>query len=74
MPLPALKHLAKTHHITADRAEHLWDKAKEIVNKEYGSKDKVKGYWGLVMGITKKMMGTNEGLTFSEYLLSEQEE
>ena len=74
MPAPALKHLAKVRHIDMDRAEHLWDKAKGIVSKEYGSREKVKGYWALVMGITKKMMGMKEGLTFREYLLSEQGE
>lgn len=74
MPSAALKHLADKRHIPMDRAEHLWDKAKGIVSREYGSREKVKGYWALVMGITKKMMGMKEGLTFKEYLLSEQEE
>lgn len=71
MPSAALAHLAKARHIPMDRAEHLWDKAKGIVSKEYGSRKKVKGYWALVMGITKKMMGMNEGLTFKEYLIAE---
>lgn len=71
MPSAALKHLADKRHIPMDRAEHLWDKAKEIVSKEYGSRKKVKGYWALVMGITKKMMGMNEGLSFKEYLIAE---
>lgn len=69
MPSTALKHLAKKADVSIDRAEHLWHKAKDIVNKEYGKDHK--GYWGLVMGITKKMMGLREGLTFSEYLLAE---
>jgi hypothetical protein len=71
MPSAALAHLAKQRHIDMDRAEHLWDKAKGIVSKEYGSREKVKGYWALVMGITKKMMGVHEGLTFKEYMLVE---
>lgn len=69
MPSAALKHLAKKADIGMDRAEHLWDKAKGIVDKEYGKKHK--GYWGLVMGITKKMMGLGEQVTFSEYMLLE---
>jgi hypothetical protein len=71
MPSQALKHLADMRHIPMEKAHHLWDKAKEIVSKEYGSEKNVKGYWALVMGITKKMMGMHEGLTFKEFLLAE---
>ena len=71
MPTAALKHLADKRHIPMDRAEELWDKAKGIVSKEYGSRKKVKGYWALVMGITKKMMGMHEGLSFKEFLIAE---
>lgn len=71
MPSTALKHLASKSDTSMERAEHLWDKAKGIVSKQYGSRKKVKGYWALVMGITKKMMGIKEGLTFSEFLMSE---
>lgn len=60
MPSTALKHLAKRTHTKPERAEHLWNKAKGIVSKEYGSRKKVDGYWALVMGITKKMMGLKE--------------
>jgi hypothetical protein len=68
MPAAALAHLAKARHIDMDRAEHLWDKAKGIVAKEYGKKNK--GYWALVMGITKKMMGMKEELTTFEKFLT----
>jgi hypothetical protein len=71
MPQAALKHLASARHISQERAEHLWDMAKKIVSKEYGPPEKNKGYWPLVMGITKKMMGMHEGITFKEYLLIE---
>ena len=55
-----------------DRAEALWDKAKGIVSAQYGSRKKIKGYWALVMGITKKMMGMNEGkLTFKSFISEE---
>jgi hypothetical protein len=49
----------------------LWNKAKGIVSKEYGSRKKIDGYWPLVMGITKRMMGMKEALTFKEYLMAE---
>lgn len=64
MPMTALKHLAKSADVSVDRAEQLWHKAKEIVSKEYGAKHK--GYYALVMGITKKMLGLNEQLTQEE--------
>lgn len=70
MPAPALAHLAKKRHISMDRAEHLWHKAKGIVSKEYGPQGKNKGYWPLVMGITKKMMGMSEELTEEEVALA----
>jgi len=68
MPVPALKGLSKKADISKARAEHLWDKAKNIVTKQYGKKHK--GYYALVMGITKKMMGLGEG--FEEFDLSEE--
>jgi hypothetical protein len=73
MPAPALAHLAKKRHISIDRAEHLWHKAKGIVSKEYGGQKTNKGYWPLVMGITKKMMGMNEDLTEDEVAMAHAE-
>lgn len=70
MPAPALAHLAKKRHISIDRAEHLWHKAKGIVSKEYGGQKENKGYWPLVMGITKKMMGMHEELTEDEIAIA----
>lgn len=70
MPSTALKHLAKRADVSFDRAEHLYDKAKDVVSKEYGKKHK--GYWALVMGITKKMMGLGEEkLTFKNFISEE---
>ena len=39
--------------------EAAWKKAKEAVNKEYGSKSKLgdERYYSLVMGIAKKIVG-----------------
>ena len=68
MPTAALKHLAKKAKISLDRAEHLWDKSKEIVDAEYPYDKKDKRYWALRMGITKKMMGLGEQLSFTDFL------
>lgn len=68
MPAAALKHMAKRAHVSTDRAEHLYHKAKDIVSKEYGKKHE--GFWALVMGITKKMMGLGEELTTMEKFLA----
>lgn len=70
MPSTAIKHLAKKADITVDRAEHLWHKAKGIVSQEYGAN--AKGYYALVMGITKKMMGLGEALTEEEQEMTAQ--
>lgn len=59
--------MSKRAHVSFDRAEHLYHKAKDIVGKEYGKKHK--GYWPLVMGITKKMMGLGETLSPMEHFL-----
>lgn len=58
MPSTALKHLAKRAKVKPARAEHLWDKAKEIVTKEYGADHD--SFYALTMGITKKMLGLSE--------------
>ena len=68
MPASALKHMAKRAHVSPDRAEHLYHKAKDIVSKEYGKKHE--GFWALVMGITKKMMGLGEQLSTMETFLA----
>lgn len=73
MPATALKHLAKKANISLDRAEHLWDKSKEIVDAEYPYDKKDKRYWALRMGITKKMMGLGEQLSFSDFLALQEE-
>lgn len=68
MPATAIKHMAKKADVSVDRAEHLWHKAKDIVSKEYGAKHK--GYYALVMGITKKMLGLGESLDTLETFLA----
>jgi hypothetical protein len=70
MPASALKSLAKKSHVKMGRAEHLWDKAKQIVSKEYDYSHDDPRYWALVMGITKKMMGIGEDekITFKMFI------
>ncbi len=68
MPTTALKHLAKKAKVSLDRAEHLWDKSKEIVDKEYKYDKKDSRYWALRMGITKRMLGLAESLSFRQFL------
>jgi hypothetical protein len=68
MPLTVLKHLAKKAKIPLDRAEHLWDKAEEIISSEYDYDKNDTRHWALRMAITKRMMGLKEGLRFSEFL------
>lgn len=69
MPTTALKHLAAKADVPLDRAERLWAKAKAIVTKEYGAEHK--GFYALTMGVTKRMLGLGEALSFKEYLLVE---
>jgi len=40
--------------------ERLWDKAKGVVDKEYGVSRKSDRYWRLVTGIAKKMVGKSD--------------
>lgn len=60
MPTTALKHLAKRAGVKLSRAEHLWDKAGDIVSAEYDVDKSDSSYWALRMGITKRMLGLSE--------------
>lgn len=51
MPVPFVKDQAKKHHESIQTTEQAWDRAKEIVKKEYGSANK---HWGVVTEIFKK--------------------
>ncbi len=73
MPTTALKHLAKRAKVSVDRAEHLWDKAASIVKSAYGVDEEDGAFWALRMGITKRMLGLGESLTFRQFMLSESE-
>lgn len=71
MPTTALKHLAKKAKVPLDRAEHLWDKAASIAKSEYGVDEEDGAFWALRMGITKRMLGLGEAISFRQFLLSE---
>lgn len=73
MPQAALKHLAKRAKVSVDRAEELWTKAKGIVQSEYDVGEDDPSFWALRMGITKKMLGLKESLTFRQFILTEEE-
>ena len=58
MPHPYLDKVAKVCGKDKDELEKLWSKAEEIAKKEYNvSKDDGGRYYGVVMGIFKKMLG-----------------
>src|SRR5213595_980248 len=52
MPAAVLKSLASKSGVGVDRAERLWDKAKDLAAKD-GRKDD----YGYIVGIVKKMLG-----------------
>lgn len=64
MPASLVKSFAKRQGVPVKRAEHLWDKAKELVQQEYNltepddntSKEERQKYYRLVTGILKKML------------------
>ena len=68
MPQTALKHLAKKAGISMDKAEHYWNKAKEIVKAEYKVGEDDSKFWALTTGIAKKMMGLKESVSFKQFL------
>jgi hypothetical protein len=73
MPQTALKHLAKRAKVKTSRAEELWDKAKDIVKSEYDVTEDDPSFWALRMGITKRMLGLKESISFKQFILSEEE-
>lgn len=68
MPQTALKHLAKKAKISLAQAEHYWHVSKNIVKKEYDVDENDGKFWALTMGITKKMMGLKEAISFKTFL------
>jgi TPP-dependent pyruvate/acetoin dehydrogenase alpha subunit len=49
-----------------EEAERLWDKAKEIVERQYDIDDGNEGFYPSVMGIYKRMVGLSNAEDFDE--------
>ncbi len=66
MPSSYVSKIAKKKKVSVERAEHLWNKAKELA-ADQGKSEK----WDYITGIFKRMIG--ESLTFKEFcaILSE---
>ena len=67
MPAPLVSSLAKKAGVSLERAEHLWDKARGIVDEGYDYTEDDDNYWKLTTGIFKKMLGLKEEGTMSEF-------
>lgn len=61
MPVPFLKKLAKQYKVTIDHVEKLWDKAKIVASSKFKETDKE--FYPYVVGITKKMIASEESTT-----------
>lgn len=60
MPSNIIKSFAKQTGNTQKYVEELWEKAKDITEKEYKLKPTSKKYYSIVTGILKKMLKLNE--------------
>ena len=71
MPNKMLFALSKKHDVPVDELEKKWDKAKKIVNDEYGT---IKGKHGVLMTIFKRMTNLGEEkISFKQFLLIDQD-
>lgn len=67
MPVSAIKNLADKAGIGMDKAEELWDKAKEHLKKQYPDvKEDSDNYYKILMGIFKKSAGLSEDSNAAE--------
>jgi hypothetical protein len=70
MPSSSLKALAKRAGMKLADAEKKWNKAKQIVSKEYDYTYNDPEYWALVTTITSRMIGFGEQKTsFGQYMI-----
>ena len=77
MPSSSLKVLAKRAGMKLADAEKKWNKAKQIVSKEYDYTYNDPEYWALVTTITKRMIGFGEGaekITFKQFISEARED
>lgn len=54
MPTPYVKKEAEKHHISDEKSESVWEKAKNAVKRDDLSES---SYWAEVMTVYKKMIG-----------------
>lgn len=71
MPTAYVKKMADKHNISVGAAEEKWERAKQAAGEKF--KHGSKRFWPYVMGIFKRMLGEQERMTFSDYLLLEAE-
>ena len=71
MPKTVLVNLAKKAKVPVERAEYLWNKSKAIVKSEYGVDEEDGAFWALTTGITKRMLGLPESITFKQFINEE---
>ena len=63
-----IKNLAAKAKRSEKEVEYLWHKAKAIVKAEYDVDEEDGAFWGLTTGITKKMLGMSESLSFKQFI------
>ena len=63
-----IKSLAAKAKRSEKEVQYLWHKAKAIVKAEYNVDENDGAFWGLTTGITKKMLGMKESLSFKQFI------
>jgi hypothetical protein len=72
MPNALVKKYANKHDVSISAAEERWEKAKSIAGEKF--KHGSKKFWPYVTGIFKKMMGENQTISFSDFILLESDQ
>jgi hypothetical protein len=67
-----IKNLAKKQHLSVEKVEKFWKKAKEIASEKFNKTDKP--YWPFVNYLTKRLSGITESSqrNFKSYFILEQ--
>ena len=60
MPSPLIKSFAKKSGKSEDEVERLWNKAEDIVKKEYEKTKDDDSFYPILVGILKKMLKIEE--------------
>lgn len=69
MPTALVKKYAEKAGVSVNKAEEKWELAKSRAEEKF--KHGTKSYWPYVVSIFKKMMGENEQVTLSDFMLIE---